>query len=227
MPAPPKNHDRDHLEKKVRDKTDLPPNFDPTPITSHQQHPPSTMMRFQRLLNITFALLVIFVTLLCRQPCLAAEDPLIIEDDHPLLQNDPQLLMAMETFMAMSAQEREDTIQKLLDAVQDDPKAVAEMELLISKLPALEKEQVSSKSNLKELVHDDELAKARQDAKQQMGGTSWEFFLENQEVILEATIAGGQLRPEDVALFKSDKSAWLKQLRLIWEDATGGGGGEL
>ncbi|KAL7434244.1 hypothetical protein ACHAXM_003963 [Skeletonema potamos] len=156
------------------------------------------------------------------QLCLVAyaAEPIIIEEDHPIL-NDPEALQAMEIFMGMSPEEREDTIRGLMEAVGDDPKARAEMELIISKLPALDAEQVDGgkqASSLKQMVQGDEFAKARQDAKRKLDGTSWEFFLENQEAILEATIAGGQLRPEDAALFKTDKKAWLKQLRVIWED---------
>ena len=165
------------------------------------------------------ALMMMALCQSCLQVAYAAE-PIIIEEDHPLL-NDPEALQAMEIFMGMSPEEREDTIQGLLEAVGDDPKARAEMELIISKLPALEAEQVAGgklASSLKQMVHDDELAKAKQQAKQQMGGVSWEFFLKNEEAILEATINGGQLRPEDVALFKTDKNAWLKQLRVMWED---------
>mmetsp|Transcript_25494 Transcript_25494/g.40026 ORF Transcript_25494/g.40026 Transcript_25494/m.40026 type:complete len:182 (-) Transcript_25494:120-665(-) len=167
--------------------------------------------------------LVLVVVALCQSFLVAyAAEPIIIEEDHPLL-NDPEALQAMEIFMGMSPEEREDTIRGLLETVGDDPKARAEMELIISKLPALEAEQVADgdgklASSLKQMVQDDELAKARQNAKKQMGGVSWKFFLENEEAILEATIAGGQLRPEDAALFKTDKNAWLKQLRIIWED---------
>ena len=165
-------------------------------------------------------LILALIVALCHLSKSYAAEPIIIEDDHPLL-NDPEALQAMEIFMGMSPEEREETIRGLMEAVGDDPKARAEMELIISKLPALDAEQVSGgklASSLKQMVQDDEFAKARQNAKKQLDGTSWEFFLENEEAILEATLAGGQLRPEDAALFKTDKDAWLKQLRVIWED---------
>ena len=156
-------------------------------------------------------------------------DPIMIEDDHPLLENDPELLQAMEIFMAMSSEEREDTIRNLMVAVGDDPAKKAEMEYLISKLPELSNEQLANSvdgktaSSLKHLVQDDEFAKARQDAKRQLDGMSWEFFVQNEAAILEATLAGGQLSPEDAALFKTDRDAWLRQLRVIWEDVAGKG----
>mmetsp|Transcript_31978 Transcript_31978/g.54572 ORF Transcript_31978/g.54572 Transcript_31978/m.54572 type:complete len:181 (+) Transcript_31978:74-616(+) len=165
--------------------------------------------------------LAIVMAALCQLRLVAhAAEPIIIDEDHPLL-NDPEALQAMELFMGMSPEEREDTIRGLMEAVGDDPKARAEMELIISKLPALTEEQVAGgklKSSLKQMIQDDEFARARQDAKRQIGGTKWEFFLENEEAILEATIASGQLSAEDAALFKTDKKAWLKQLRVIWED---------
>ena len=124
--------------------------------------------------------------------------------------------------MGMSPEEREETIQGLLEAVGDDPQKRAEMEALIAALPAMEAEQAkrgTQQSNLKQMVQDDELAKAREDAREHLNGTPWSFFLENEAAILEATIASGQLSAEDIALFKTDKQMWLKQLRVIWEDA--------
>mmetsp|Transcript_15375 Transcript_15375/g.18484 ORF Transcript_15375/g.18484 Transcript_15375/m.18484 type:complete len:179 (+) Transcript_15375:148-684(+) len=151
-----------------------------------------------------------------------AVEPIIVEEDHPLI-NDPDVLQAMEIFMGMSPEERQETIKGLMDAVGDDPVKREEMATIISKLPALEQEQLLNspaglKSSLKQMVQDDEFARARQDAKQQLGGVSWEFFVENEAAILEATIAGGQLSAEDAATFKTDKKAWMEQLRVIWED---------
>ena len=38
------------------------------------------------------------------------------------------------------------------------------------------------------------------------------------EQILAATIKSGQLTPEQIATFRTDKDAWKKQMRVIWED---------
>ena len=129
--------------------------------------------------------------------------------------------------MNMSPQEREETILGLLEAVGDDPKKRAEMELIIAQLPAMEDEKQRAQnrygakvvSNLKHMVQEDEIAKARETAQNHMP-SSWEFFVENQEAILEATIASGQLSDEEVELFKSDKKIWLQTLRKIWEDTS-------
>jgi len=125
--------------------------------------------------------------------------------------------------MGMSPEEREDAIKGLMDVVGDDPIKRAEMELLISKLPALDAEQLRNSpggihSSMEQMLRDDELAKARRDAQQMMGGVSWDFFVENQAMILEATIAGGQISSKDAAKFQADEQAWMKQLRVIYED---------
>ena len=49
-------------------------------------------------------------------------------------------------------------------------------------------------------------------------GDSWKFFLDNEEQILAATIQSGQLTTEQIATFRTDKDAWKKQMRVIWED---------
>jgi hypothetical protein len=151
-----------------------------------------------------------------------ADEPIIIDEDHPIL-NDPEALQAMEIFMGMSPEERKDAVMGLMEAVGDDPVAKAEMGLIISRLPALDAEQVKNspgglQSTLKQMIADDEFAKARRDARQQLGGVSWDFFVENHKAILEATIEGGQLSPEDVERFKNDENEWMKQLRIIYED---------
>ena len=71
--------------------------------------------------------------------------------------------------MGMSPDEREETIRGLMDTMGDDPKKRAEMELLLAKLPALSDEQIKNsdsgiQSSLKQMVQDDEFAKARIDA---------------------------------------------------------------
>ena len=129
------------------------------------------------------------------------------------LANDPELLQAMELFMGMSAQEREETIKGLMAAVGDDPAAKQEMERLIQMLG-----EMDDTSSLKQMIHDDELAKAKQQAQKQLDGMTWESFWASQAEILEATVASGQLSPEDAALFQTDTEAWKRQLRMIFDD---------
>jgi len=143
-----------------------------------------------------------------------------MEEDHPLA-NDPELLDAMEIFMGMSPTEREETIRGLMKAVGDDPEKRKEMEYIISQLPAMEQDQINAgggDSSLKQMIQDDENAKAKEAARKQLDGMSWEDFWANQAVILDNVIANGDLRPEDAILFKTDEEAWKATLRRMWED---------
>ena len=150
------------------------------------------------------------------------DGPILVDEEHPLLK-DPEVLAAMEIFMGMAPDERASTIKGLMEAVGDDPQKRAEMELIISKLPALDEETLKNSpagvhSSLKQMIQDDEFARAQRDARQQLDGVSWEFFVENRAAILDATIQSGQLSAEDAARFKTDDEAWMEQLRVIWED---------
>ena len=198
------------------------PTAERRPTDTHDAHCGLGVARAEKLLHRNSLAMRVFlaflVLTLCHVSLILAAEPIIIEDDHPLL-NDPDALQAMEIFMGMSPDEREEAIAALMDAVEDDPEARAEMELLLSQLPALDAEQLKNSpggthSSLDQMVQDDEFAKA----KENLGTTPWDFFVENADALLEATIAGGKISPEEAATFKTDKEAWLKQLRIIWED---------
>ena len=151
---------------------------------------------------------------------IALADPIMT--DNPLLK-DPDLLASLEIFMGMSPEEKEGAITGLLDAVGNDPVQRAEMEDLLKKLLKLSNdEQLKASpggihSSIQQL---DEIAKAKQDAAKMLDGTSWEFFWDNEEVILDSAISSGQMIAEDAARFKKDKKAWKKQLRIIYDDVT-------
>ena len=154
---------------------------------------------------------------------IAVADPIMTDD--PLL-SDPDLLASLEIFMGMSPEEKEGAITGLLNAVGNDPVQRAEMEDLLKKLLKLSNdEQLKASpggihSSIQQMIRDDEIAKAKQDAAKMLDGTSWEFFSDNHEAILDSTIASGQLSTEDAARFKKDKKAWKKQLRIIYDDVT-------
>uniref|UniRef100_A0A7S3P6Z9 Uncharacterized protein n=1 Tax=Amphora coffeiformis TaxID=265554 RepID=A0A7S3P6Z9_9STRA len=140
-----------------------------------------------------------------------------------------ELVSAMEIFMAMSEQERYETIQGLLEAVGHDPAKRKEMEQFIAMLPPIlsdDESQNSQKHNIRQLIQQDELLKAKHDAAQHIP-QDWDSFWSMQAEILEATLASGQLTPEQAATFKTDETAWEEQLRMIYNDLRGGGDDEL
>ena len=148
-----------------------------------------------------------------------------IMTDNPLLK-DPDLLASLEIFMGMSPEEKDDAITGLLDAVGNDPVQRAEMEDLLKKLLKLSNDEQFKASpggihsSIQQMIKDDEIAKAKQDAAKMLDGTSWKDFWSNEAAILDSTIASGQLSAEDAARFKKDKKAWKKQLRIIYDDVT-------
>lgn len=142
--------------------------------------------------------------------------------DEPVVVDDKELLSAMEIFVGMSKEEREDTIRGLMERVGDDPVKRAEMEGLLKLL-----DKDNSDSNLKEMVYEDEIAKAKAEARRQLDGTDWKSFWAKQAEILETVLASGQLSPEDAARFKTDEDAWKTQLKIIWDDLQKQGGQEL
>jgi hypothetical protein len=146
---------------------------------------------------------------------------------HKNLVDDPALLNAMEIFMGMSAQERYETMHGLMEAVGHDPSKRAEMETLIKMLPQMDydDDNDASVTSLRQMIHDDEMRKAQHEAQRQVEGQDWESFWAMQADILEATIASGQLTPEQAADFKTDEDAWKAQLRIIFDDLQQRGGG--
>eukprot|EP00591_Stephanopyxis_turris_P013880 CAMPEP_0195541074 /NCGR_PEP_ID=MMETSP0794_2-20130614/50899_1 /TAXON_ID=515487 /ORGANISM="Stephanopyxis turris, Strain CCMP 815" /LENGTH=209 /DNA_ID=CAMNT_0040675159 /DNA_START=8 /DNA_END=637 /DNA_ORIENTATION=- len=193
------------------------------PISTFFLLRPTTMITSRISLRV-FRLLLLAIFLLASdflplQPANGG-DVTEMEEDHPLA-NDPELLDAMEIFMGMSPTEREETIRGLMKAVGDDPEKRKEMEYIISQLPAMEQDQINAgggDSSLKQMIQDDENAKAKEAARKQLDGMSWEDFWANQAVILDNVIANGDLRPEDAILFKTDEEAWKATLRRMWED---------
>jgi len=162
--------------------------------------------------------LLLFVVSLCSMTTHAAEVRTI---DSAAILKDTELLEAMEIFVGMSAAEREEAITGLMAKVGDDPKKQAEMDFLLKKVSEME-----DSGSLKQMVQDDEIAKAKREAARQLDGSNWESFWEMQAQILEATLESGQLSPEDAARFKTDEDAWKKQLRTIWDDLQKQKGGQ-
>ncbi|CAB9518984.1 expressed unknown protein [Seminavis robusta] len=132
------------------------------------------------------------------------------------LENDPELLAAMEIFAGMSPEEMEETMKELTQMLGDDPETLSAIRDVMKEIPNLKTSDIQS--SLKEMVSEDEVAAATQDALKLLGKSNWETIWEKQDLILEAVIQSGQLSANDAALYKSDKDAWEKELRFIWNE---------
>ena len=130
--------------------------------------------------------------------------------------NDPELLAAMEMFAGMSPEETEETMKELVGMLGDDPETLAAIEEVMKEIPNMKANDVQS--SLKQMVSEDEVAAATQDALKLLGKSNWETIWEKQDLILDAVIQSDQINAEDTALFKSDNAAWEKELRFIWNE---------
>ena len=131
----------------------------------------------------------------------------------------------MEIFAGMSKVEMEETIREMIELVgHDDQETIAELEKLLNDLiPMIDNNDDNPNNhpnnyNIKQMIHDDELKKATQDALMLLSGSSWDYIWENQGLILDGVLQSGQLSPKDAALYKTDKVAWEKELKFIYNE---------
>lgn len=137
-----------------------------------------------------------------------------VEEAPETMSIDDAVLQALEIFEGMSPEEMEETIVELMQMVGDeDPETKADLQALLDELLP----QIKSTSNLHQMVQDDELAVATQDALKMLKGSSWDEIWAQQEVILEGVLASGHLTAEDAARLRSDEEAWKDELMFIWE----------
>jgi hypothetical protein len=133
--------------------------------------------------------------------------------------SDPELMDAMEIFSAMSPGEMEEAMVELLDVLGDDPDMLLAIQEIQKELETMKASGEYDTGKLEDMIADDELAAATQDALDMLGSiTDWESIWEMQEVILQGVLESGQLSVKDAALYKSDKSAWEEELKFIWNE---------
>jgi hypothetical protein len=131
---------------------------------------------------------------------------------------DPDLLAAIEMFSKMSPQEMEDTMNELKDILGDDPESLEAMQQVMSEITQLSAMDI--KSSLKDIIADDEIQAATDDALRILQSTdqSWESIWEQRETILEAVLASEKLSPEDAIQFRNNPLEWEAELKHIWEE---------
>lgn len=128
--------------------------------------------------------------------------------------DDPELLQAMEIFANMSPDEMEDVLKELQMVLGDDPEALEAMREVMEELPAMKAADIQR--NLKNLVEQDEIAKATADALDLLRKGEWNAIWARRQEILDAVISSGKIDPEDAARFRSDPSEWEAELKHIW-----------
>ena len=131
-----------------------------------------------------------------------------------MILDDPDLLEAMEIFANMSPEEMEDVLKELQMVLGDDPETLEAMREVMEELPAMKAADIQR--NLKNLVEQDEIAKATADALDLLRKGEWNAIWDRRQEILDAVIASGKIDPEDAARFRSDPSEWEAELKHIW-----------
>lgn len=137
-------------------------------------------------------------------------------EDEGIEFDDPELLEAIEMFAGMSPEEMEETMQELIGMLGEDPETLAAIEEVMKEIPDMKAGDIQS--SLNQMVSENEVATATKDALRLLGTSDWETIWEKQSLILDAVIQSGKMNAEDNALFKSDKVAWEKELRFIWNE---------
>jgi len=139
------------------------------------------------------------------------------QHDEPLVDlEDPELLNAMEIFANMSPEEMEETMRELKEMLGDDPEALAAMEQVMQEIPKMKADHIQS--SLKELIEEDEIAAATQDALEMLRSGSFDAVFEKRNEILEAVIASGKIDAVDAARFQASPTAWEAELKHIWSE---------
>ena len=131
-----------------------------------------------------------------------------------MILDDPDLLEAMEIFANMSPEEMEDVLKELQMVLGDDPETLEAMREVMEELPAMKAADIQR--NLKNLVEQDEIAKATADALDLLRKGEWNAIWDRRQEILDAVIASGKIDPEDAARFRSEPKEWEAELKHIW-----------
>jgi hypothetical protein len=121
----------------------------------------------------------------------------------------------------MSKEEMQETLVELMDILGGDPETLAAIQELQKELETMQAsgEYGFAGEKLEDMVTEDELAAATQDALHMLGGaTDWDGIWEMQEVILQGVLESGQLSAENAALYKNYLSEWEKELQFIWTE---------
>lgn len=147
------------------------------------------------------------------------QQEMVVEDHQPPLDlEDPGLLMAMEMFSKMSPEEMEETMMELKKMLGDDPETLAAIDDVMKEIPNMKDADI--KSSLKDMISDDEIQAATNDALRLLRSTEnvWETIWEQRDAILEAVIASGQITAMDAARFRNDRNEWEAELKHIWTE---------
>ncbi|KAL9188544.1 hypothetical protein ACHAXT_006922 [Thalassiosira profunda] len=141
-----------------------------------------------------------------------AEDTLVDTDD------EQELIEAMEMFALMSEEERIEAFAEVVEMIGGDDADPEDLEALRTVMEAVELMNDADSTSMGYTPMEDAIADATGIALEMIAGSEWEMIREKSSEILDALIVSGKIGAEDAALFRSDGSAWEKELRSVWDE---------
>jgi hypothetical protein len=149
----------------------------------------------------------------------AAAETTIDNQNEPLINlQDPELINAMEIFANMNPEEMEETMEAVKQMLGDDPEVIDAVDAVLKEIQKT-KSATYVKTSLKDLIEEDEVAVATNDALKLLGkADAWETVWEKRQEILEAVVKSGQISSQDALRFQNDAAAWEAELQHIWSE---------
>jgi len=138
------------------------------------------------------------------------------------IMNDPEMQAAIAELAAMDAGEWEEVMNELAAEFHDDPQALKHMEEAFATLSQSSAEDIASTISDLTTPSDVEVTSSvlyNLELLSKADSAAFETqILPMKDQILEAVFQKGGMTEEDVVMFRSDRDAWEKELRLIWTE---------
>lgn len=126
----------------------------------------------------------------------------------------------MEAFALMSPEEAEEAFAEVIEMLgedKDDPEMLEAIQEVMREMESMNS-GADVKARLSSMTLEEEIAEATEMALGMIDSAEWEVIYNKREDILNSVIASGKISAEDAALYKSDASAWEKELKYIWDE---------
>ena len=122
----------------------------------------------------------------------------------------------------MSPEEAEEAFAEVIEMLgedKDDPEMLEAIQEVMREMENMNSGADVKDRRLSSMTLEEEVAQATEMALEMISTTSeWDVIYDKREDILDSVIASGKISAKDAALYKSDASAWEKELKFIWNE---------
>lgn len=151
--------------------------------------------------------------------------------------SEEDLMEVMAEFASMSEEEMEEAFAEVIAMVggEDDPDILASVAELKEAVKTMDKSAVKdlmteATDSLNEAV-EVKIVEAADSSLEMLASADWDLVYNKRGDILASLIAHGKVTSQEAAVYKSDDTAWEKELRFIWDGlqalAEGGSAGAM